>query len=92
MGTSLRTKNQCEDYLKKIAVDTIVQYSLGDPSKSEVNWPRIERDEIALISSMLRLGDWRDDKCIEERDVHERHNEVFAVARARETRIDCRSA
>lgn len=36
VGTSLRTKNQCEDYLKKIAVDTIVQYSLGDPSKSEV--------------------------------------------------------
>lgn len=36
MGTNLRTKNECEDYLKKIAVDTIVQYSLGDPSKSEV--------------------------------------------------------
>lgn len=36
MGTCLRTKNQCEDYTKKIAVDTVVQYSLGDPSKVEV--------------------------------------------------------
>lgn len=36
IGTSLRTKNECDDYLKKMAVDTIVQYSLGDPSKSEV--------------------------------------------------------
>lgn len=44
MGTSLRTKNQCENYLKKIAVDTVVQYSLGDPSKSEVNWPRTKAE------------------------------------------------
>lgn len=39
MSTRLHTKNLCEDLMKKIAVDTIVQYSLGDPSTPEVSKP-----------------------------------------------------
>lgn len=38
MDTTLRTKNQCDDFLKKISVNIIVQYSLGDPTKSEVSY------------------------------------------------------
>lgn len=44
MDTSLRTKNQCKEFLKKIAVDIIVQYALGDPTKSEVNCVRASGD------------------------------------------------
>lgn len=36
INTSLKSKNECDEYVKKLAVDIIAFYALGNPENAQV--------------------------------------------------------
>lgn len=38
INTQLKSKKECDEYMKKLAVDIIAHYSLGSPENAQVNY------------------------------------------------------
>lgn len=44
INTQLKSKKECDEYMKKLAVDIIAHYALGSPDNAQVNHFRSKRN------------------------------------------------